>query len=146
MKLLLMPHEPSWWVWTGTALLLAVGISGHPQFFAAAIALSAMQTVFFLIRERGFAAYSVQIRVAYAVLLLIAFLPVLQWFYWVLMVGTLARVLFGYCLLSRLLSLMPWNRHEPITFDLLRRTLLTPPVVRSFRHGVPNEGCSGSLC
>ena len=105
-----------------------------------------MQTVFFLIRERGFAAYSVQIRVAYAVLLLIAFLPVLQWFYWVLMVGTLARVLFGYCLLSRLLSLMSWNRHEPITFDLLRRTLLTPPVVRSLHHGVPNEGCSGSLC
>jgi hypothetical protein len=100
VKLFLMPHEPSWWVWTVTAVLLAFGISGHPEFFLVAIALSAMQTVFFLIRERGFAAYSVQIRVAYAALLLVAFLPVLRWFYWVLMVGTLARALFGYCLLS----------------------------------------------
>ena len=55
MKLFLMPHEPSWWVWTVTAVLLGFGISGHPQFFAAAIALSAMQTVFFLVRERRFA-------------------------------------------------------------------------------------------
>ena len=41
---------------------------------------------------------------------------------------------------------MPWNRHEPITFDLLRRTLLTPPVVRRVHHGLPNEGCSGGIC
>ena len=146
MKLFLMPHEPSWWVWTVTAVLLAFGISGHPESFLVAIALSVMQTFFFLNRERAFAAYSVQIRVAYAALLLVAFVPELRWLYWAPMVGTLARVLFGYCLLSRLLSLMPWNRHEPITFDLLRRTLLPPPVVRRVHHGLPNEGCSGGIC
>ena len=64
MKLFLMPDEPSWWVWTVTAVLLAFGISGHPEFFLVAIALSVMQTFFFLNRERAFAAYSVQIRVA----------------------------------------------------------------------------------
>ena len=93
MKLFLMPHEPSWWVWTVTAVLLAFGISGHPEFFLVAIALSVMQTFFFLNRERAFAACSVQIRMAYAALLLVPFLPVLRWLYWAPMVGTLARVL-----------------------------------------------------
>ena len=146
MKLSLMPHEPSWWVWTVTAVLLAFGISGHPEFFLVAIALSVMQTFFFLNRERAFAACSVQIRIAYAALLLVPFLPVLRWLYWAPMVGTLARVLFGYCLLSRLLSLMPWNRHKPITFDLLRCTLLTPPVVGSVHQGLPGDGCPGGIC
>ena len=54
MKLFLMPHEPSWWVWTVTAVLLAFGISGHPESFLVAIALSVMQTFFFLNRERAF--------------------------------------------------------------------------------------------
>jgi len=40
MKLFLMPHEPSWWVWAVNAVLLAFGISGHPEFFLVAIVLS----------------------------------------------------------------------------------------------------------
>lgn len=43
-------------------------------------------------------------------------------------VGTSARMLVGYCLLARTLSLMPWNRHEPISPELLRRTLFSMSV------------------
>ena len=31
------------------------------------------------------------------------------------------------CLMARMLSLLPWNRTEPITTDLLRRTFLSRP-------------------
>jgi hypothetical protein len=146
MKLLLMPDAPSWWVWTATASLLAIGLSGHPDAFLGAIALSAVQTVFFIIRDCNLAAYPVQIRVAYTALLVASFLPPLRWLYWVPMVGTFALVLVGYCLMARLLSLMRWNRREPLTFDLVRRTLLTPPVVGSARHGLPATGCPGGIC
>jgi hypothetical protein len=40
---------------------------------------------------------------------------------------TLALVIFGYCPMARLLSLLPWNPYEPITMDLLRRTFRSRP-------------------
>jgi len=42
-------------------------------------------------------------------------------------VGTFALVLFGYCLMARILSLLPGNRTEPVSLDLILRTFLTPP-------------------
>ena len=30
--------------------------------------------------------------------------------FWAAMLGAMARVVFGYCLMARMLSLMPWNR------------------------------------
>jgi hypothetical protein len=146
MKLFLMPHAPSWWAWAATASLLASGVVGQPDAFLAATALSAAQTVFFAVRERDFAAYPVQIRVAYTALLAVAFVPGLQWLYWLPMAGTYALVFFGYCLMARVLSLMPWNRREPLTLDLLRRTLLTPPVAGNASHGLPAAGCPGGIC
>lgn len=143
MKLFLMPQAPSWWVWTGTAVLLTVGVSGRPEAFLAAIALCMAQAVFVAIRERDLASYPVQIRVAATALLGVMFAPPLRCLYWVPLVGTWAFVLFGYCLMARLLSLMPWNRRAPFTFELLRRTLLTPPVVGLAQHGLPTAGCPG---
>jgi hypothetical protein len=146
MKLFLMPSAPSWWIWTVTAGLLALGIADTPGAFVAAIAISAAQTVFFAFRERDLKAYPLQIRVAYTTLLVVAFIPLLRWLYWVPMVGTFALVLFGYCLTARLLSLAPWNRRESVTFDLLCRTFLTPPVAGNIRHGLPATGCPGGVC
>ncbi|MBX3346336.1 MAG: hypothetical protein KF806_13480, partial [Nitrospira sp.] len=40
--------------------------------------------------------------------------------------GTTARVLVGYCLLARTLSLAPWNRRQPLTWSMLRRTFFSP--------------------
>ena len=71
MKLLLMPKEPTWWVWLITVLLLAVGLAGYPAFILAAIALSTMHSAFFLWRERSWAPYPVQIRVAYTACLVV---------------------------------------------------------------------------
>lgn len=106
-----------WWVWIVTAVLLAVGIAGWPAAFIAAIGLSVAQTVFFIVREWSLTTYAVQIRLAYTALLLVAFVPCLRWLYSVPMVGTFALVSFGYCLLARLLSLMPWNRRASLTLD-----------------------------
>jgi hypothetical protein len=146
MKLMLMPKSVSWWVWMVTAVLLAVGLAGYTLGFILAIALSVVQTAVFLVRERALAAFPVQIRVTYTALLLVCYLPYMRWLYWLPTVGTFALVLFGYCLTARFLSVLPWNRTEPLSLNLLRRTFLSPPVVGNVQHGLPADGCPGGVC
>jgi hypothetical protein len=146
MKLYLMPRETTWWVWLVTVLLLAAGLAGHPAGIAAAIGLSVAQSAFFLWKHRSFAPYSVQIRVAYTAFLIAYLPPILHWLYWVPMLGTLALLLFGYCLMARLLSLMPWNRREPLTARLLLRTFFTPPVLGRADHGLLLGSASRGVC
>ncbi|MGH7258520.1 MAG: hypothetical protein ACREIM_09075 [Nitrospiraceae bacterium] len=66
-----------------------------------------------------------QIRVTYLLLLAIGLWTPLQWIHMVQLVGTLARVLFGYCLLARSLSLAPWNRIDPLSAALVRHTFFS---------------------
>jgi hypothetical protein len=112
----------------------------------AAIGLSALQTGYFLIRHRSAAAFTVQIRLAYTALLLLCLLPFMRWLYWLPTLGTTALLLFGYCLMARFLSLMPWNLTEAIDADLLRRTFLTPPIVGNIHHGLPGADRPSSPC
>jgi hypothetical protein len=51
-----------------------------------------------------------------------------HWLFWLPVIGTWATVIFGYCLMARLVSLLPWNRQEEITPALLRRTFLSAPT------------------
>lgn len=146
MKLLVMPREITWWIWLVTVLLLAAGLAGISAGFAAAILLSAAQTTFFALKHRSLASFPVQVRLAYTLCLLLYAVPGFHWMFWLPAVGTSALVLFGYCLMARILSLMPWNRTEPMTMGSLGRTFLTPPVLGNVRHGLPSGGCPGGVC
>ena len=147
MKLLVLHHEPSWWVWLVTALLLAVGLAGEPAGFAAAIGVSLLQTGYHFVRaQQSWKPFPVQIRVGYTALLVAGLLPFLHWLNWLPAVGTTAFLLFGYCPMARLLSLVAWNRAEPLSFDLLRRTFLTPPMMGNPRHGLPAPRYFAGVC
>jgi hypothetical protein len=140
--LFVMPQDRMWWVWLVMACLLLIGLMGFLQAFLAALLLSSAQSVLFLARERAVKAFSVQLRLAYTLLLIICFLPPIRWLYWLPALGTFALVVFGYCLMARALSLLPWNRTEPIAADLLRRTFLSRPRPNS----LSSTGCGASLC
>ena len=144
--LFIMPQDWTWWVWLVTAWLLLVGLMGTPEAFLAALVLSIAQSVLFFARERTFKAFPVQLRFAYTLLLIICLFPPFRWIYWVPVVGTFALVIFGYCLTARVLSLLPWNRAEPITVDLLRRTFLSRPRLPDRPHRVSSAGCGTGLC
>lgn len=75
---------------------------------------------------RNVTAFPLQVRVAYAMLLAAGLWAPLQWIHLIQLVGTTARVLVGYCLLARTLSLAPWNRRQPLTWSMLRRTFFSP--------------------
>jgi hypothetical protein len=144
--LFIMPQDWTWWVWLVTACLLLVGLMGMPEAFFAALLLSIAQSVLFLAQERAFKAFPVQLRLAYTLLLIICLFPPMRWIYWVSAVGTFALVIFGYCLMARMLSLLPWNRAEPITVDLLHRTFLSRPRLPDQADRVSWAGCGAGLC
>lgn len=147
MKLHLLPQDPFWWIWLTTACLLTVGLAGYPAAFVVAIGLALAQTVWFAGTERALSAHGVQIRLAYTLLLLASYPPGWRWVNALPALGTFALVLVGYCPLARLLSLMPWNRTEPLTVDLVRRTFLTPPVIQRFPSAAAAAaGCPGGVC
>jgi hypothetical protein len=142
--LFIMPQDWTWWVWLVTACLLLIGLMGIPEAFPAALLVLIAQSVLFFARERAFKAFPVQLRLAYTLLLIICFFPPIRWLFWLPAVGTFALVIFGYCLMARILSLLPWNRTETITADLLHRTFLSRP--RLLDRGVSSAGCGVGLC
>lgn len=134
---MLMYREISWWYWAVTTPLLFYGLAGHPEGFWLAIGLSAFQIVHFRLRDGSFSAFPVQVRLAYTAMLILFQWEPLGVLYWIPAIGTLAQVLFGYCTLARCLSLLPWNRNEAMSVDLVRRTFLSRPVRGSVLQGLP---------
>jgi hypothetical protein len=132
-------QDIGWWYWLATVPMLAAGLYGYPQGFAAAMLLTAVQVVHYLWREGSVTAFPVQVRAAYLGLLLLAQWPLFYWLYWLQLVGTSAMVLVDYCLLARCLSLLPWNRDEPFTLKLFLRTFFSSPVRGNILQGLPAE-------
>jgi hypothetical protein len=130
-------REISWWYWAATSVLLIAGLAGWPEAFYLAAGLSAWQIIHFRFREGSLTAFPVQVRIVYTALLLSALWEPMRWLFWVPAIGTPAQVLFGYCTLARCLSLLPWNRLEPLTWQLVRRTFFSPPVKGSILQGLP---------
>lgn len=125
----------SWWYWLVTVGFLTAGLAGWPTAFLWATGLTIFQIGHYVIRERSVTAFAIQVRVGYLLVLLVAWPPKLQLIYWLPMIGTWVRVLFGYCTMARTVSLLPWNRREPLSFDLLRRTFLSAPIRGGIMQG-----------
>lgn len=131
-----------WWYWLTTVVLLAANFNGWRIALEFAICLTAIQIAHYTILERKTAAFSVQIRAAFLGLLLLGLWEPLRFLHGVQLVGTTAVVLFDYCLLARVLALMPWNRRVPFTMGLAVRILFSRPVPGSILDKVQPISCS----
>lgn len=123
-----------WWYWLASAIFLTAGVLGAPIGFQLVIGLTVVQLVHFTLRTRDLSAFPIQVRFAYLLLLLVAYLEPLRLLYWVPTIGTWALVLVGYCPMARIVSLLPWNRTEAFSLGLVKRTFFSPPVRGSFRQ------------
>ena len=140
--------DAAWWYWLATVVFLIGWLSGCKTCLYLAVALCVVQAVHFAWRRRSAAAFPVQVRLAYLALLITGLWPPLRLVHWIQLAGTSARILWNYCFLARLLSLLPWNRREPLTAGLVRRTFLTPSVRRTRTESaaaVPSAECACSL-
>ena len=125
----------SWWYWLLSVGFLTTGVCGRPMGFLLAIGLTAFQLIHFTIRDRSARTSPVQVRLVYLLLLLIAAPEKFRLIYWIPMIGTWVQVLFSYCAMARTVSLMPWNREQPISMALLKQTFVSAPVRGSFMQG-----------
>ena len=115
--------------WTVICVLLMAGLAGLNGAFWFAAAVSLAQLVHYRLGKGSFAAFPVQVRLVYAAVLLLDLLwQPMAWHLWMMAFSTLVLVLFDWCLLSRIMALMPWNRREALSWHLLRRTFVSGPV------------------
>ncbi len=134
---MILARDIGWWYWATTDVLLIGGLGFRPGALYAAAALSLLSTVHFSLRERSVTAFPVQVRCTYAAFHCLGLWPPIRQLLWLPAAGTLVMVLFRYCLLARSLSLLPWNRREPLSWQLLRRTFLSPPRAGNVLQGLP---------
>ena len=125
-----------WWVWFATWLLLILGLFDR-SFYLWVVILSALHAVLFLglFRFRT-SPFPVQVRVAYLLWVAVGtYVPGMIVLMWITTLGLPANLFLNYCPLARLMLLMPWNRTEPLSRDLLRRVFLSPPSTGRFVPG-----------
>jgi hypothetical protein len=127
----------NWWYWFATACVLTVGVTGYQIGYVLAIGLSAVQLVHFTLREQSLTAFTVQVRFWVLAYMLAAYPEPMQGAYWLPVVGTWARAIFGYCVMARTVSLLPWNRRLPFSLGLLKKTYLSRPVRGNIMQGLP---------
>jgi len=107
---------------------LSLGLTGWKIGFLIAIAMAAVQLTHAFIVHHRLTAFTVQVRIAYTLLLLAAWPESMNWLYWLPAVGTWAYIFFDYCLLARTLSLMPFFSKQSLSISRIRTVLMAPPV------------------
>jgi hypothetical protein len=120
-------------------VLLGIWLGGNPCAAYGVAALCVIQWAHFLALERSLIAFPVQVRGGFLLMLLCGFWQPLRFLHWVQLIGTTAFLTAGYCLLARLLSLLPWNRTEPLTRQLVAATLFSRPQAGNVLQGMPPE-------
>lgn len=132
--------ETSWWYWLVIACLLSAGVVAYRAGFLLAIGVAMAHLLHYALRERSTSAFPVQVRFFY-LMFLVAILalpePLRVVVFALPALGTWATVLVGYCGMARFVSLLPWNRREPFSLDLLARTMTARPVRGSILQGLP---------
>lgn len=118
----------AWWIWLVTWECLAYGLFADQSGFLFAITATILNIFYYACLDKSVTSFSVQVRVGILTIFLLGQAPGMSWIYWIPFAGIAARNLTGYCLLARLMSLLPWNRQEPLTFRLIKRRIFSPPV------------------
>lgn len=128
-------RDIGWWYWLITACLLTFGVTGNPECFSYAIVATLFQLVYFIICKKSVTAFPIQVRFWYLMLLLISLPEQMQLVYWVPTIGTWAQIFFGYCTMARCVSLLPWNRTEVFSLNLVRTTFISRPARGNILQG-----------
>ncbi len=122
-----------WVLWFITWLGLLAG-SVWRQWDEAVVWFSVIHALLFIYLERfNLVAFPVQVRLAYVAWVAIGtYVPYMGSLLWITTLGLATNLFVGYCPLARLLSLLPINRSEPLSCNLVRRIFLSPPMQGRF--------------
>ena len=107
----------------------------EPDVFEYVVALSIVHFLIFLVLfSFDTMAFPVQLRFAYLLWVFFGtYIPSLRILLYIAMVGLATNLFIGYCPLARMMYLLPWYRKEPLTLDLIKKIIFTPPVKGQFK-------------
>jgi hypothetical protein len=118
MKLKINPTDIRWWFWAITLGFMVAALVGWTPGYAIVIGISALQVVFFLVREKSLSAFPVQIRVTYFAFTLFGLWPgVRLYIYAILLMGTFMVTFFTRCVIALMLKQMPWNHGQEVRLN-----------------------------
>jgi hypothetical protein len=110
MKLELNISDPGWWFTATILVFIMITLAGWQPGYSIVIALSGLQAVYFIWRERSFVTLSAQVGMVYFGLALLGVWTHVQVpIYALLLVGTFMVVFYDRCSIEFLLEKMPWN-------------------------------------
>lgn len=135
--LMLDYKDYGWWYWLASTTCLWLAVTAYPAAYDVALLIGVVQLAHFRFAEGGIAKFPVQIRLGYLSFLMLAMPEGLHWLQWVPAIGTLARVLTGYCIMARMLMMLPFNREVRLSWAFIKEAFLTPPVRGCILHGLP---------
>jgi len=123
-----------WGLWFLTWLGLLAGLFDH-RMYEAVVAFCAVHAALALALNRfRLSAYPVQVRIVYALWVAIGtYAPHGTVLLYIATLGLMGNLFFDYCLLARMLYLLPWNRTEKLSLVMVERTFLSPPSSGRFR-------------
>jgi len=118
-----------WGLWFVTWLGMVGGLFDR-SYFELVVFFSALHAVLFLLLNgSSVRPFPVQVRIAFFILVAAGtYVPGLVALVYATFIGLGTNLFLGYCPLARMMRLMPWNREEEPSLDLLRRVFLSPPV------------------
>jgi len=122
-----------WGLWSVTWIGLVGGLFYSPLYHFVFF-FTALHTLFFFFLFRfSLSPFPVQVRVAYLAWVGVGtYVPHMVLLLDITTIGLATNLFLEYCPLARLMSLMPWNREEPFSLNLVKRTFLSAPDKWSF--------------
>lgn len=130
-----------WILWLVTWLLLLAGLVDR-LFYEVVVWFTAAHLLLVLTLNRfKLMAYPVQVRLVYVLWALVGtYVPHMTFLMYIATVGLIGNLFFGYCTLARMMYLLPWNREERFSLDLVARVFTTPRTEGRFRPAPPAAG------
>lgn len=123
-----MSAKMIWRYWFVVATCLAVSLFVWPPALFLAMLVTAVYSVHMYRYSPRLTSFPMQVRLVYLGLLALGLVPYFSWVHWVQMVGAPALLVFDYCPLARMLSLMPWNRSQLFSWKFFRSAIFSKPV------------------
>ena len=123
-----------WGLWFVVWVGLLLGIF-YKVFYEYVVIYSALHALaFFFLFNFKVRPFPVQIRFAYLIWVLLGtYVPHMTILMYITTVGLGTNLFLNYCPLARMLYLLPWNREESFSLNLVKRVILTPPVPGLFK-------------
>ena len=110
MKPVIHPDTIEWWFWPIIFIFLLSGMIGWSDGFILVIIISAIQSVYFIVKEKGLKAFPSQVHFVYFLFTVIGILDPTRIWYGLMTLSTFMVTFFDKCLLARILILLPWNK------------------------------------